>query len=105
MINGNPNGYYASNNGKGFNGNESFKLVEKIQPKKSRTKYSKEQVGYFFSSLNLYFLIVSKFKIEILEATYWRNHYPDLITVEHLCKTLGISREKINVINFFFRFK
>lgn len=60
------------------NDKESFKLVEKIQPKKSRTKYTKEQ-------------------IDVLESTYWRNAYPDVITIEHLSKTLGISREKINV--------
>ena len=27
---------------------DSFKLVEKVQPKKSRTKYTKEQVNLFF---------------------------------------------------------
>ena len=26
--------------------NESFRLIEKIQPKKSRTKYTKDQVSY-----------------------------------------------------------
>lgn len=61
------------------NDKESFKLVEKIQPKKSRTKYTKEQ-------------------IDVLESTYWRNAYPDVITIEHLSKALVISREKINVI-------
>lgn len=60
------------------NDKESFKLVEKIQPKKSRTKYTKEQ-------------------IDLLESAYWRNAYPDVITIEHLCKSLGISKEKINV--------
>ncbi|RNA36017.1 rhox homeobox family member 1 [Brachionus plicatilis] len=60
------------------NDKESFKLVEKIQPKKSRTKYTKEQ-------------------IDVLESTYWRNAYPDVITIEHLSKSLGISREKINI--------
>jgi hypothetical protein len=57
---------------------ESFKLIEKIQPKKSRTKYSKDQ-------------------IEVLEGAYSRNPYPDVITVEQLCKALDISREKVNV--------
>jgi hypothetical protein len=60
---------------------ETFKLVEKIQPKKSRTKYTKEQ-------------------IEVLENAFWRNPYPDLITVEQLCKNLSICKEKINVILF-----
>ncbi|CAF1016936.1 unnamed protein product, partial [Brachionus calyciflorus] len=60
------------------NDKESFKLVEKIQPKKSRTKYTKEQ-------------------IDVLESAYWRNAYPDVITIEHLCKSLSISKEKINI--------
>ncbi len=69
---------YCGPTGGQLNENESFKLIEKAQPKKSRTKYSKEQ-------------------IEILETAYWSNPYPDLITVEHLCKSLGINREKINI--------
>ncbi len=88
---------------------ESFKLIEKLQPKKSRTKYTKEQVisnlliNLFDWEMNVISFVFSfisyvKYKqIEILESAYWTNPYPDLITVEHLCKSLGISREKINV--------
>ena len=57
---------------------ESFRLIEKILPKKSRTKYSKDQ-------------------LQLLEEAYSRCNYPDVISVETLCKQLDISREKINV--------
>ena len=58
-------------------GTDTFKLVEK-QAKKTRTKYNKEQ-------------------IEMLELAYLRNAYPDVLTVENLCKSIGIKREKVNV--------
>jgi len=57
---------------------ESFRLVEKIQPKKSRTKYTKDQLGY-------------------LESAFAQSSYPDLNLVDNLCKTLEISKEKINI--------
>lgn len=81
-IDSNRNPNFAISNQIVKNDKESFKLVEKIQPKKSRTKYTKEQ-------------------IDVLESTYWRNAYPDVITIEHLSKALVISREKINVIILF----
>jgi catabolite regulation protein CreA len=61
------------------NSSESFKLIEKIQPKKSRTKYSKGQ-------------------LEILEEAY-HNHerYPDSLGIEQICSKLNIAKEKINV--------
>ena len=36
--------------------NESFKLVEKIQPKKTRTKYTKDQVSYSLNSNQVFFI-------------------------------------------------
>lgn len=85
---------------------ETFKLVEKAQPKKSRTKYTKEQViarphySYIQTSLITKSKFLTSIKIDLLETAYCVNPYPDLITVEHLCKTLGICKEKINVSNF-----
>lgn len=57
---------------------ESFKICEKLPPKKSRTKYSKEQIGF-------------------LEGAFEINQYPDQCLIEILCRNIGISKEKINI--------
>ena len=55
-----------NNDGSYLSSSESFKLIEKIQPKKSRTKYTKEQVYfilfYFYYYLNDIFVFFG-FKI------------------------------------------
>ena len=46
---------------------ESFKLVEKLQPKKSRTKYTKDQVRYL---IQLQFKILKKANVFVMSKIY-----------------------------------
>ena len=50
----------ASASGKTWAAHESFKLIEKVQPKKSRTKYSKDQVITIIANGSFFFFLLDK---------------------------------------------
>jgi hypothetical protein len=82
---------------------ETFKLIEIIPVKKPRTKYTKSQVnfaynGFFLTSdvINYHFCFFF-IKVDVLESSFSQNPYPNYATIDQLCRTLAINKDKISV--------